>query len=262
MSSAGDNRPGFVGQELAFAAHVRGLAGAAPPPDVPAARMQVYVDLVFRNLETLLGSAFPVAKAVLGESRWPALVRRFLASHPSRTPYFPEVSQEFLEFVGHLPDGAVPGFLVELCHYEWVELGLDLADTELPRDVDPAGDLLTGVVVRSPLAWPLTYAYPVHRIGPGREPEAPGAQPTHLVVHRDADERVRFMEVNDLTQRLLLLLDGVTGHEALQRLAAEAPPAVRPSLRTAGPAVLERLRRAGILLGTRLAPPGPALVAE
>jgi hypothetical protein len=264
MRPAEEHRPGFVDQQLAFAAHVRGAA-APPPAGVPAARIQVYVDLVFRNLETLLGSAFPVAKAVLGANRWPALVRQFLASHPSRTPYFPELSQEFLEFVSHLPEGAVPGFLIELCHYEWVELGLDLADAEVPRDVDPAGDLLTGVVVRSPLAWPLTYAYPVHRIGPGREPEGPGAQPTHLVVHRDADERVRFMEVNDLTQRLLLLLDGtVSGQAALERLAAEAPPAVRTALRTAGPEILERLRRAGILLGTRPAPAdsAPELAAE
>jgi hypothetical protein len=261
--SAGGNLPDFMALQLAFAAHVRDPAADDFPAGVPAERMQVYVDLVFRNLETLLGSAFPVAKAVMGDTRWAALVREFLKVHPSGTPWFPEVSQEFLEFVGHLPDGAVPGFLIELCHYEWVELGLDLADVVLPQDVDVDGDLRTAVVVRSPLAWALTYAYPVHRIGPGHEPQEPGAQPTHLVVHRGVEERVRFMEVNDLTQRLLLLLDGtVTGAEALERLAAEAPPALRDSLVTAGPEILERLRSAGILLGTRRPPEGSEAESE
>jgi len=267
VSRAGENLPGFIGLQLAFTAHLRDPDGDEPLADVPAARMQVYADLVFRNLETLVGSAFPVAKAVLGSSRWPALVREFLRRHPSATPYFPEVSQEFLEFVSHLPvgvglpDSAVPGFLAELCHYEWVELALDLADVALPQDVAADGDLRTGVVVPSPLAWPLTYAYPVHRIGPGHEPLAPGAHPTHLVVHRGADERVRFMEVNDLTQRLLLLLDGtVTGQGALERLSEEAPLALRDALRTAGPEILERLRSAGVLLGTR--PPAGAAPAS
>jgi uncharacterized protein len=144
-----------------------------------------------------------------------------------------------------------PEFMVELCHYEWVELGLGVAeDPVLPDDLDAQGDLLAGCIVRSPLAWPLSYAYPVHRIGPEHQPNAPGAQMTHLVVYRRRDDTVRFMEVNALTQRLLLLLDGsLTGSGAIAALAAELPGMPQAQLEEAGLETLERLREVGIIAG-------------
>src|SRR3546814_6431904 len=35
---------------------------------------------------------------------------------------------------------------------------------------DARGDLLAGCPLPSPLAWPLAYAWPVHRIGPDHQP--------------------------------------------------------------------------------------------
>jgi hypothetical protein len=49
MRSERENRPGFIGLQLAFAAHVRDPGASDPPPGVPAERMQVYVDLVFHS---------------------------------------------------------------------------------------------------------------------------------------------------------------------------------------------------------------------
>ena len=50
-----------------------------------------------------------------------------------------------------------PPFLLELAHYEWVELALDIAEQELPERVDiSAEQLLAGRPLISPLAWPLT----------------------------------------------------------------------------------------------------------
>lgn len=253
MTRTGANQPGFAARQLEFAAHIRNPDVNPVPADVDSRRMQVYVDLFFRNVEGLLAGAFPVAKAVLGERRWPALVRRFLHRHGCTTPYFLEISEEFINFLNGLEDSDVPGFMLELCHYEWVELGLDVAeDAALPDDVDPAGDLCSGVPYRSPLAWPLTYAYPVHRIGPAHQPEAPGATPTHLVVYRTGDERVRFMEVNALTQRLLLLLDGErSGAEALAVVADEMPHLERSQVLASGLELMERLRVAGVIVGSR-----------
>jgi len=250
----GDNLPDFRSRQLEFAAHIRNPAVHAAPADVEPRRMQVYVELFFNNIEALLASAFPVARSILGDAPWRDLVRRFIHLHPSASPYFLEVSQEFLQFVHELHDERLPGFLVELCHYEWVELGLGVAEEPtLPDgvdDLDPAGDLRTGRVVLSPLAWPLTYAYPVHRIGPEYRPDAPGDQPTHLVVYRRNDDRIHFMEVNALTQRLLLLLDGTrTGHAALTALGAELPRLGQAQIDEMGLDTLERLRNAGIIAG-------------
>jgi hypothetical protein len=211
--------------------------------------MRVYVELFYNNIQSLLATTFPVAKSVLGQERWSALIRAFIHRHPSTSPYFPDVSQEFLQFVAEQPADSRPGYLVELCHYEWVELGLGLAEVDWPSGFDADGDPLVQPIMRSPLAWPLSYAYPVHRIGPAFQPETPGEEASHLVVYRDHADRVRFMEVNALTQRLLLLLDGEqTGAAVLAALAAELPGAAPRIIGSAGAELLGRLRSAGIVL--------------
>ena len=84
-------------------------------------------------------------------------------------------------------DAGDPPWLAELAHYEWVELALQIAERRRLPPHDPDGDLLDGVPVLSPLAWPLAYRWPVHRIGPDSSPSAPptrrpccwcGAMPT------------------------------------------------------------------------------------
>ncbi len=61
-----------------------------------------------------------------------------------------------------------PPYLAELAHYEWVELALTLRDAEsLPTQSLPAVNLFQRSLQLSPLAWPLSYHYPVHRIGGG-----------------------------------------------------------------------------------------------
>ena len=57
---------------------------------------------------------------------------------------------------------------------------------------DPQGDLLDGMPVASPLAWPLAYTWPVHRIGPDFQPDAPPSDPTLLLLRRDAAGDVHF----------------------------------------------------------------------
>lgn len=249
MSRRGENLPDFVARQLEFAAHIRNPTLNPAPVDVDPARMRVYVELFYNNIQSLLATTFPVAKSVLGPERWSALIRAFIHRHPSASPYFPDVSQEFLQFVAEQPADSLPGYLVELCHYEWVELGLGLADVDWPSGLDADGDPLVQPILRSPLAWSLSYAYPVHRIGPAHQPETPSEEPSHLVVYRDHADRVRFMEVNALTQRLLLMLDGErTGGAVLAALAAELPEAAARIVGSAGAELLGRLRSAGIVL--------------
>lgn len=220
--------------------------------------MRVYVELFYNNVEGLLASAFPVCKRILDETVWHGLVRRFLGGHASETPYFLEISQEFLTFLADWAPQAtdLPPFLLELCHYEWVELALSVAEEDLAGlDLDPDGDLRTGVPVVSPLIWKLAYHYPVHRIGPGYQPDQPDPEamgPTQLVVFRRRDDDIGFMEVNALTLGLLDELEvGSTGEEALVRLAPRVPALDPDRVLVEGLATLERLRKSEIILGTR-----------
>lgn len=240
-------------QQAAFAAHLRDPQAYPAPAGIEPRRMAVYRELFFNNITGLLAGNFPVIRRTLGEDDWNALVRRFYATHRSHTPLFPELGREFIRFLGDRAAGtpAAP-WLLELAHYEWIELAVQIDDSPLPAH-DPAGDLLQGVPVLSPWIRALAYAWPVHTIGPGKRPAEPPATPTLLLVRRDGDGRARFAALSPLVYRLLELLDegSGSGRERLQLLADEAGVAADAAFITQGAAMLERMRAEGTVLGTR-----------
>jgi hypothetical protein len=249
---------GFMAVQRAFAAHIRDPERVPPPADVEDRRMGIYRELFFSNISSLLEGAFPVVHELLGAADWQALVRDFMVQHRAQTPLFLELSQEFLDYLGTTRAAQQtddPPFLLELAHYEWVELALAVSDDEPdPSHADPNGDLLNGSPVVSPLAWNLSYRFPVHRIGPDHQPAAPPPAPTHLLVYRNRSERVEFLELNAITQRLLTLLQTdtpCTGREALQTIATELRHPQPQQVLAAGTKMLQDLRRRDVILGTR-----------
>jgi len=138
-------------------------------------------------------------------------------------------------------------------------------------DVDPDGDLLSGVPVASPLVVSLTYVWPVHRIGPDHMPEEPGGPPTHLVIHRDSSDRRCFCETNAVGARLLELIREAPGpgRALLLRIAEELGHPDPEVVVEGGRQLMEGLRERDILLGTRLdldgesyEPPAPVSMEE
>ena len=236
-----------------FAAHLRDPDRVPAPADIEPRRMDVYRELFFNNLRELLAGTFPVCHAILGREGWSRLARRFYAEHKARTPYFLEVPREFVEWLGAA--GAEPPFLAELAHYEWVELALSIAEAGEPVEgIDPDGDLLEQQPVLSPLAWPLAYRWPVHRLSASCQPAEPPAVPTFVIVHR-REEKVAFLQVDAPTARLVELLDGgeaPTGRAVLERVATEMGDgdAGRRALLASGERMLCLLRERGIVLGT------------
>ena len=251
--------PGFIRKQYDFAAHIRDPQNNPPPQDVEDRRMAIYRELFYNNIQGFLTAGFPVIRQILSDERWHELVGQFISRHHCQTPLFAEIAQEFLGFLQDEHSGSEgdPPFLLELAHYEWVELALDIAEEE-PADtpLDPNGDLLTEIPVFSPLAWNLTYRFPVHRIGPEFQPRDPGQGPSHLVVYRDRSDRVTFLEINEVTQRLIQLLKEsptMTGLEALRQVAHELSHPRPDTVMEAGRNLLEQLRRRHIILGTRKA---------
>jgi hypothetical protein len=215
----------------------------------------IYRELVFANLESLLGGAFPVIRATLGTTAFAGLVRAFLRDHRAATPLFPELPLEFIRFLEVRAQAGFgdPPWLAELAHYEWVEVALDHADGE-PLPPAPAGfDPLASPLRASPLAWPFAYAWPVHRIGAGRSPDAAPDTPTFLLLQRDDAGRVRFHEIGAVAYRLLERIanePGATGAAHLAALAREAG-AHDPGAFTAQAAPLLRDLVAARVLGPR-----------
>lgn len=239
-----------------LALHVRDPDAHPGPPGIEARRLKIYSDLVYNNLDGLLAGNFPVIRRTLGDDAWATLLRRFLVRHRSRTPLFTELGRELVAFLESedAMECSRP-WLAELAHYEWAELGLQLSDAVLPAH-DPDGDLLDGVPMLSPLAWPLAYLWPVHRIGPDFGPAEPPPEPTLVLLRREPDGRIHFSTLSPLLFRLLELIgenESRTGREVLGQLSTEAgQPDIDVFLEQAGP-MLQRLHDEGVLPGTRTA---------
>lgn len=243
-------------QQFRLAAHLRDPA-APPPPGIEDRRLKIYRDLFYNSLQGLLAGNFPVIRKLLGDTRWHALVRDFYRDFRAGTPLFPELPREFIQYLQERGEGrGDPPWLLELAHYEWVELALDLSEASDADEVhDPQGDLLGGIPLPSPLAWPLAYAWPVHRLSPDYQPATPPDTPSFLLVRRDAANKVRFSELSALTFRLLQRLSefpGLAGREQLLALAAEAQAGDAEAFVALGRDMFEQLRADGVILGTRI----------
>jgi hypothetical protein len=207
------NRPEVAFQQIqhGFAEHIRSSGEAPAPADVPAERMAVYRELFFSNVSGFLAEGFPVLRQVMSDAHWQAMARDFYARHSCQTPLFTCIGEEFLAYLRD-ERGEVAGdppFLAELAHYEWVELALTLSD-EPALPTLPAGIELSQQQVRlSPLAWPLQYRFPVHRVGADDLPTVTEPEPVQLLVYRDRKQQVVFLEIDLLTHTLLSALQSV-----------------------------------------------------
>lgn len=254
MNNVNLHEPAFIQRQREFASCIRDPGPSACPADVEPRRMAIYEALFFNNVQAFLTDAFPVLKRITSERHWLGMARDFYARHACVSPLFTRLAQEFLhylEFERGQQDGDPP-FLLELAHYEWVELALAFSDAQPPTlPVDPTGDLLDGCPQVSPLAWSLGYRYAVHRIGPDYLPAEPAPEPVYLLVYRDRKDDLGFLEVNALTHALLAALrcaPGVTGRMALQAIA-EATGQSQETLLLEGTCLLAELRARDILIG-------------
>jgi hypothetical protein len=249
--------PDFTRLQYQFAAHIRNPEHEPAPADVEDRRMAIYRELFYKNVEGFLSNTFPVLRELYEDKRWHAMARDFFARHHAQTPLFLEIPREFLVWLKKERTGQADDlpFLYELAHYEWAELALSISEETLDREgVDPEGDLPSGIPVLSPLAWHITYRYPVHRIGPDFLPETPGDSPTFLVVYRDAADAVGFLEINPVTKRLLELItadDNKTGEQLLQAIATELSHPQPEVVVNGGMDILNNLLKKNILLGTK-----------
>ena len=249
------NEPDFKKQQYAFTAHLRDPEHNPAPAGIEDRRIGIYRDLLYNNVEGFIASGFPVLRSIYSDENWHRMVRDFFARHRSTTPYFLEISQEFLDYLQseREPQPEDPQGLLELAHYEWVELALMVAEETIDLDrIDPNGDLLQGHPVLSPVAWPLAYQYPVHQMGPDYLPETPPEQPTYLVVYRNRLDEVKFLEINPVTARLIGLLQEnpeITGELALDQIVEEMNHPNRDTVIQGGLSALQELQSYGIVLG-------------
>ncbi len=245
--------PKFRQTQYAFAAYIRDPEQNPVPPGVRPERMRMYRELFFNNVKSFIGSGFPVLKQVLEEAHWLELVGDFFARHKSATPYFVELPREFLAFLreernGHPED---PPFLLELAHYEWVELALSVAAGEAPQECSALlENPLACTIDLSEVAWPLAYRFPVQLISRDYQPAEPPDEPACLAVYRDREEVVRFLELNPVTYRLLQILEeegAMSAERCLRRIADEVGAADPTAIFIHGEGILRELAERGVI---------------
>jgi hypothetical protein len=242
----------FAAKQREFVAYIRDPENNPPPTDVKLPRVAMYRELMFNNIDNFLSSNFPVLRQLLDEARWFALVQDFFANHTSTSPYFSEIPEEFLAYLQNERDNPddLP-FMLELAHYEWVEMAVSIAKEEQAAYVPNREDLLARPVRLSPLAWPLAYQYPVHKIAPTFQPAEPPAQPTFLVVYRNQDDDVLFLEITAMTYRLLEMLqeqEALLAADCLRQIATESQHPQPEQMLEAGLQILEELAAKAIVV--------------
>jgi len=237
-----------------FIAAIRDPEQATGPDGIEAKRMKVYAELFFKNISSTLSTAFPVLYQLFSEHNWDKLVRDFMIKHQSHSPYFHEIPQEFLFYLEHERDQADDYlFLLELAHYEWAELALEISPRQLPTTgIDPDGDLLQGIPIISPLAWILQYQFPVHKICPEFTPDQAPETPTFIIVYRDKNCQVNFMEINAVSAALLVEIQhNRTPAQAFKKIIKELNHDSPQQVIAGGLEVLQNLRKADIILGVK-----------
>lgn len=253
-------RPDFQDKQYAFAAHIRDPDNVAAPEGIEDRRMAIYRKLFFNNLVNLLATMFPVIRKIHTDEQWHGMIRQFMQYHKAETPYFLQLPEEFLGFLEteYVPAPDDHPFLLELAHYEYVELALSVSTAEDDlAGIDPDGDLLAAAPVKSALTWAFAYQYPVHRISPDFLPSEPSEQPVYLAIYRGSSDKVRFLELNAVTAGLLDAIENNrgnnTGEELLRELAERINYTDIGMLVKHGGDALTEMRQLEILTGTRRA---------
>lgn len=248
--------PDFKTIQYTFAAHLRDPQRNPPPTDIEPRRLAIYRELLYNNIAGLLAGTYPVLHRILPKEIWQELIQDFFATHHARTPLFPQMPQEFLHYLeARKDDTRIPPFLRELAHYEWVELALTIDNREIDfKGLDRTGDLLQGRPVLSPLAWLLAYRFPVHLLSPSYQPTEPPEQLTLIVIYRNTQDKVQFVQLNPLSARLFqqLLETKMSGRAILENIANELAHIKLEVIIAGGLQILQEWLERDIILGSRV----------
>lgn len=248
----------FQDQQRHFLAHLKQPQTTPLPAGFSPHGGAIYADLLYNKFNDSLSSCFPVLKYILGDSRWQALVADFIVTHACCSPYYRQIPDEFIAYLQH--ERSVPGdppFILELGHYEWLELQLTIA---------PAPE--TEAITIDSVNWDQTerwldtrpvfvtvfdvfyYAYPVHEISVQVQPKSRPPQSTAILGFRNYLDEVYLIALQPAAARLLELVhsgDHSLRHAAAQiasELAMDSPQAVYPQIA----AILHQLQQQGAII--------------
>ncbi len=227
-----------------FSTYLRDPKKSQKPQDIPARPARIYEELLFNNICGFVDACFPVAKSLFTEKRWRVLCRRFFRDWQSHTPYFSKIPEQFVQYIkAHHADLKLPAYLPDLLHYEWLELAVDTAEDNKPSRENSLRLTLNASVRFA------RYNWPVHRISKAYRPRKPSA--TFLLLYRNAEFEVKFLQINEITSQLLDILANTptSAKDALKLLAKKLGYANPDALQIHGYVLLADLIKQDIVQG-------------
>ncbi|MFB1033809.1 MAG: putative DNA-binding domain-containing protein [Sinobacterium sp.] len=196
----------FIKTQYAFIQHIKNPQAHPFDKGIEDRRLKIYRELFFNNILGFLNAGFPVLESMYCEQRWKVLVRKFFIEHTCCSPYFIDISKEFVEYLSSEYEltESDPVFMRELAHYEWLELDVSVRQS---RQIVKVWDGYSPVtqVQMSDLASLVSYQYPVHQITVDFQPTQAG-DIVYLVIYRDATDDVNFTLVNAVSAHLLNII--------------------------------------------------------
>ena len=219
----GQNLPGFQALQLDFAAHIRNPELNPIPDGIEARRMAINTRLFYNNIESFCSMRFERAKAILGEERWHRMIRDFVHRHQSKSPYFAQISEEFIAYLAmERSKPSDPPFLLELCHYEWLPLYFDRMLGELPN-YQPCPDPLGTKLQASELSLVRRYVWPVNKITEDFQPNEAPDKPTWALAFRNRADKVDVKHVDAFAANLVeVLRTPMTGLDAVRAVVGDS----------------------------------------
>jgi hypothetical protein len=223
----------------------------APP------RLPLYRRLIRNNLEGVTFKMMPRTRArlnALANGAFDASFTAFLDEEAPRTHYLRDVPAEFLAWVTPRwkARADLPRYAADLAAHELVEFAI--AAAHVPPEPPPLAEVtLDRALVFAEAVRLMRYDFAVHALAAEaddtREPEA---RRTTLLVYRDAEHAVRFLDLSPLAASIVeRLLAGETLGAALPPACAEHKAAVSEAVLTDVARILADLGERGVLLGAR-----------
>jgi hypothetical protein len=218
-------------------------------------RLPLYRRLIRNNLEHVVGQMMPRARARLNEiaeGAFDASFAAFLDEQGPRTHHLRDVPAEFLAWIAPRwrSDPRIPPWALDLATHEHVEFLVGAAPF-------PAREpKLDDVTLDRPLVFTevrrlVRYAWAVHELpGAVEDRTTPAAREVALLVYRDEDHWVRFLELTPVAATILeRLMGGETLRDGIAHACAARGVAMDDALLADTARLLADLGERGVLLG-------------
>lgn len=160
----------------------------------PGDRLDVYAQMYWMRLHTVLREDYPRVAAMLGDDLFSSVVRAYLTRFPSTHPSVRWVGARFADFLAQCRETAPWPLLPDLARLEWARLAIfDAADAPALRMEDvraiPASEWPKVVLRPIPALLVLHSPWPIHECWADADGPAPRVRPaeTHLRIWRQGD---------------------------------------------------------------------------